>query len=83
MLCQEIRNLPTQVRKHRTHGTQNIQRLRQDATPADQTQAPFLLMFIPRSISHSEPPQQPQLSHHKYPKYCHLYTPRIHRYGAE
>jgi len=26
------------------HGTQNIRRLRQDATPADQTQDPFLLM---------------------------------------
>jgi len=29
---------------HRTHGTQNIQRWRQDATPADQTQDLFLLM---------------------------------------
>jgi len=33
-----------QVRMHRTQGTQKIHRLRQDATPTDQTQGPFLLM---------------------------------------
>ena len=43
-LRQDVRNVATQVRTHRTHGTQNIRRLRQDATPADQTQDPFLLM---------------------------------------
>jgi len=32
------------VRTHGTHGTQNSRRFRQDATPADQTQDPFLLM---------------------------------------
>jgi len=35
----------TQVRTHRTHGTQEMRRFRQDATPTDQTQGPFLLMF--------------------------------------
>jgi len=34
----------TQVRTHRTHGTQKTRRVRQDATPTDQTQGPFLLM---------------------------------------
>ena len=43
-LLQDVRNVATQVRTHRTHRTQNIRRLRQDATPADQTQDPFLLM---------------------------------------
>jgi len=43
-LRQDVRNVATQVRTHRTHGTQNIRRLRQDATPADQTQDPFLLI---------------------------------------
>ena len=38
------RGVATQVRTHRTHGTQKIRRLRQDATPTDQTQGPFLLM---------------------------------------
>jgi len=38
------RGVATQVRTHRTHGTQKIGRLRQDATPTDQTQGPFLLM---------------------------------------
>ena len=33
-----------QVRTHRTHGTQERRRLRQDATPTDKTQGPFLLM---------------------------------------
>jgi len=33
-----------QVRTHRTHGTQEIRRLSQDATLTDQTQGPFLLM---------------------------------------
>jgi len=33
-----------QVRTHRTHGTQEMHRLRQDATPTDQTQGLFLLM---------------------------------------
>jgi len=44
-LGQDLRNVARQVRTHRTHGTQNIWSLRQDATPADQTQDPFLLMF--------------------------------------
>jgi len=39
------RGVAMQVRTHRTHGTQKIRRLRQDATPTDQTQSPFLLMF--------------------------------------
>jgi len=38
------RGVATQVRTHRTHGTQEMRRLRQDATPTDQTQGPFLLM---------------------------------------
>ena len=41
---QDARNVGTQVRRHRTQGTQKIRRLRQDATPTDQTQDPFLLM---------------------------------------
>ena len=40
------RGVATQVRTHRTHGTQKIRRLRQDATPTDQTQGPFLLMYL-------------------------------------
>ena len=40
------RGVATQVRTHMTHGTQKIRRLRQDATPTDQTQGPFLLMYI-------------------------------------
>jgi len=40
--------IATQVRTHRTHGTQKIRRLRQDATPADQTQDLFLLMMMSR-----------------------------------
>jgi len=43
---QDVRNVATQVRTHRTHGTQNIRCLRQDATPADQTQDLFLLMQL-------------------------------------
>ena len=39
------RGIATQVRTHRTHGTQEMRRLRQDATP-DQTQGPFLLMQL-------------------------------------
>jgi len=39
------RGVATQVRTHRTYGTQKIRRLRQDATPADQTQDLFLLMI--------------------------------------
>jgi len=39
------RGVATQVRTHRTHGTQKIGRLRQDAMPADQTQDLFLLML--------------------------------------
>ena len=39
------RGVATQVRTHRTHGTQKIRGLRQDATPTDQTQGPFLLMY--------------------------------------
>jgi len=38
------RGVATQVRTHKTHGTQEMSRLRQDATPTDQTQGPFLLM---------------------------------------
>jgi len=38
------RGIATQVRTLRTHGTQEMHRLRQDATPTDQTQGPFLLM---------------------------------------
>jgi len=38
------RGVATQVRTHRTHRRQKIRRLRQDATPADQTQDLFLLM---------------------------------------
>jgi hypothetical protein len=41
------RGVATQVRTHRTHGTQEMRRLRQDATPTDQTQGPFLLMLFP------------------------------------
>jgi len=39
------RGVATQVRTHRTHGMQEMRRLRQDATPMDQTQGPFLLMM--------------------------------------
>jgi len=35
----------TQGRTHRTHGTQEMRRLRQDATPTDEMQGPFLLMY--------------------------------------
>jgi len=45
-LRQDARNVGTQVRTHRTQGTQKIRRLRQDATPTDQTQDPFLLMWL-------------------------------------
>jgi len=38
------RGIAMQVRTHRTHGTQEMRRLRQDPTPTDQTQGPFLLM---------------------------------------
>jgi len=38
------RGVATQVRTHRTHGTQKIRRVPQDATPTDETQDPFLLM---------------------------------------
>jgi len=41
----------TQVRTHRTHGTQEMRRLRQDATPTDQTQGPFLLMLAAQHIT--------------------------------
>ena len=40
------RGVATQVRTHRTHGTQEMQRLRLDSTPTDQTQGPFLLMLF-------------------------------------
>jgi len=40
------RGVATQVRTHRTHGTQKICRLRQDATSPDQTQDLFLLMCL-------------------------------------
>jgi len=43
-LRQDARNVGTQVRTHRTQGTQKICRLRQDPTRTDQTQDPFLLM---------------------------------------
>ena len=45
-LRQDARNVGTQVRTHRTQGTQKIRRLRQDAMPTDQTQDPFLLMYL-------------------------------------
>ena len=35
----------TQVRTHRTHGTQEMRRLHQDATPTDQRQGPLLLIW--------------------------------------
>jgi len=38
----------TQVRTHRTHGTQEM---RQDAMPTDQTQGPFLLMPLVTLLS--------------------------------
>ena len=39
--------LPTECpRYNRTHETQNIRHLRQYSTPADQTQDPFLLMYL-------------------------------------
>jgi len=41
------RGVATQVSTHRTHGTQEMRRLRQDATPTDQTQGAFLLMHYP------------------------------------
>jgi len=49
-LRQDVRNVATQVRTHRTHGTQNIRRLRQDATSEDQTQDPFFLMPMVENI---------------------------------
>jgi len=39
------RGVAMQVRTHRTHGTQEMGPLRQDAMPMDQTQDPFLLMY--------------------------------------
>jgi len=45
------RGVATQVRTHRTHGTQEMRRLRQDATPTDQTQGPFLLMPLVTLLS--------------------------------
>jgi len=48
-LRQDARNVGTQLTTHRTQGTQKIRRLRQDATPTDQTQDPFLLMTEDRS----------------------------------
>jgi len=39
------RGVAMQVRTYRTHGTQEMRRLCQDATPTDQTQGPFLLMI--------------------------------------
>ena len=38
------RGVATQVRTHRTHGTQEMRSLRQYTTPTDQTQGLFLLM---------------------------------------
>ena len=43
---QDIMSLVRQVRMHRTHETQNIQHLHQDAMPADQMQDPFLLLNL-------------------------------------
>jgi len=40
------RGVATQVRTHLSQGTQEMRRLRQDATLADQTQGLFLLMYI-------------------------------------
>jgi len=42
--CGMWRGIATQVRTHRTHGTQEMRRLRQDTTPTDQTEGQFLLM---------------------------------------
>jgi len=42
---QDLRNVATQVRTHKRHGTKNIPRFRQDPTLADQTQDPFLLIW--------------------------------------
>jgi len=47
------RGVATQVRTHRTHGTQEMRRFRQDATPTDQTQGPFLLMCPICSLNHT------------------------------
>ena len=47
------RGVATQVRTHRTHGTQKIHHLRQDATPTDQTQGPFLLMLMDEITSNA------------------------------
>jgi len=44
--CGMWRGVATQVRTDRTHGTQEMRRLPQDATPTDQTQGPFLLMLL-------------------------------------
>jgi len=46
------RGVATQVMTHRTHGTHEMRRLRQDATPTGQTQGPFLLMDISCEIHH-------------------------------
>ena len=46
------RGVATQVMTHRTHGTHEMSRLRQDATPTDQTQGQFLLIM--RLISNME-----------------------------
>ena len=37
-------------------GTQKMRRLRQDATPADQTQGPFLLMLLRPPVPTTQPP---------------------------
>ena len=50
-LRQDARNIAMQVRTHRTQGTQKIRRLRQVATPTDQTQDPFLLMRSVASVA--------------------------------
>jgi len=58
------RGVATQVRTHRTHGTQKIRRLRQDATLTDQTQGPFLLMHLVASGAFRDPCRHWVLSGH-------------------
>ena len=67
--CGMWRGVATQVRTHRTHGTQEIPRLCQDATPTDQTQGPFLLMWCwgharIRERAETKPRRQPPVDIH-------------------
>jgi len=48
------RGVATKVRTYRTPGTQEMCRLRHDATPTDQTQGPFLLMVAQLSFSRKD-----------------------------